>query len=167
MGSWRPQNILIVNYFPNYSHIRTIQAYVTDGLHPLVHIRILSFFAGHQRPTQKYLNRYVKQVIGKKWYDLGIELLENDDIGALNNIQSDHSKDQEECCTKMFQLWLTKQPASWNQLIEALRNIKLNHLATSIEEMLLSSNPQSKLTTMIALPIDDIAMYCMYVVCHF
>ena len=93
-------------------------------------------------------------------------MLESDDVGALNKIKADDNpRDQNRCCSEMFQLWLTKQSASWNQLIEALRqpSIKLNHLATSIEEMLLPSKPPSKPTTMIVLPIGDIVMYvcCM------
>ena len=84
--------------------------------------------------------------VGSKWYNLGIDLLEMDDIEALNTIQSEHSTDVNTCCTKMFQLWLRKQPtATWNQLLDSLRQpgIDLNHLATRIEHMLLQSQPTS------------------------
>ena len=57
-------------------------------------------------------------------------------------IQSQHSTDVSIYCTKMFQLWLNKQPkASWNQLIVSLRYIDLDHLATKIEQMLLQPKP--------------------------
>ena len=84
--------------------------------------------------------------VGSKWYNLGIDLLEVDDTEALNTIQSEHPTDVNTCCTKMFQLWLRKQPtATWNQLLDSLRQpgIGLNHLATSIERMLLQSKPTS------------------------
>ena len=45
----------------------------------------------------------------------------------------------------MFDLWLKKQPtASWDQLIEALRQpgIELGTLAGKIEQMLLQPKPQ-------------------------
>ena len=42
----------------------------------------------------------------------------------------------------MFQLWLRKQPkASWNQMIDSLRCIDLNHQASEIEQMLLQPKP--------------------------
>ena len=82
--------------------------------------------------------------VGSIWYNLGIDLLEVDDVEALDTIQSEHPTDINACCTKMFQLWLRKQPStSWNQLIDALRQpgIGLNHLASKIEQMLLQPKP--------------------------
>ena len=105
-------------------------------------------FAGDERPSLKYLNRYVKQPVGSRWYDLGIELLEADDIEVLDKINSDNPKDHDRCCTVMFQLWLRKQPtASWNQLIESLKQpgIELTQLAIKIEQMLLLPKPSSNL----------------------
>ena len=72
-------------------------------------------------PTLKQLNK-LKKSISFKWHDLGIELLEPEDIRTLDEIQSNYPRDASTCCTKMFQLWLDKQPeASWEWLIEALR----------------------------------------------
>ena len=94
------------------------------------------FMAEHSRPTLKQLNK-LKKSISFKWHDLGIELLEPEDIRTLDEIQSNYPRDASTCCTKMFQLWLDKQPeASWEQLIKALRDIDLN--ATELE--LLSIN---------------------------
>ena len=78
-----------------------------------------------------------------KWYDLGVELLEEEDMPALDEIQDKYSTDASMCCTKMFQLWLDRQPeASWRQLIQALRepNIELKDLANTIEQKLISIN---------------------------
>ena len=79
-----------------------------------------------------------------KWYDLGAELLDGDNVGNLDTIEADHPTDHDKCCIKMFKLWLRKQPtASWNQLIEALRqpDIELHTLAGRIEQMLLQPTP--------------------------
>ena len=107
---------------------------------------IFALFAGHQIPSLKYLNRYVRSSVGSKWHDLGIELLDSDkSIEELDKIEAEHKSDLDKCCTKMFQLWLRKQPsASWNQLIEALRqrNIELDVLATNIKELLLQPKPK-------------------------
>ena len=84
--------------------------------------------------------------VGEKWYNLGIELLDPDDVEELDRIEAKHPSDLKKCCTKMFQFWLRKHPtASWNQLIIALRQqqplIGLNVLAWEIEQMLLKSDP--------------------------
>ena len=81
--------------------------------------------------------------MGKKWHDLGVDLLEDDSIENLNKIKCD-KQDINTCCTEMFQLWLSKQfTASWNQLIDSLRqpHISLGTLAIEIEQMLLQPKP--------------------------
>ena len=99
--------------------------------------------AGNNRPTLKLLNKLVKRSVTTKWYDLGVELLAEEDVQALNEIQRNNPRDVSTCCTKMFQLWLERQPdASWSQLIQALRepNIEMNGLANTIEQKLISIN---------------------------
>ena len=96
---------------------------------------------GENRPTLKLLNSVVKKKVTSKWYDLGIQLLEDEDVQELNTIRNTCPNDAGTCCTKMFQLWLDKQPkATWKQLIEALRvpGIEMNSLASKIEEKLAS-----------------------------
>ena len=76
---------------------------------------------------------------------MGIELLDSNDVEELDIIEAECPTDHKKCCTRMFSLWLKKQPtASWNQLLEALRqpNIGLSTLATKIEEILLQPKPE-------------------------
>ena len=104
-----------------------------------------TLFSGHQKPSLRYLNRYVRSEVNLKWHDLGAELLDGEDVGKLDTIEADNPTDHDKCCAKMFKLWLRKQPtASWNQLIEALRqpDIELLTLASRIEQMLLQLEPQ-------------------------
>ena len=99
------------------------------------------YTVGKNRPTLKLLNKLAKVYATAKWYDLGVELLAEEDVQALDEIQSNYPRDASMCCTKMFQLWLDKQPeASWRQLIEALResNIELKELANTIEQKLIT-----------------------------
>ena len=71
---------------------------------------------------------------------MGLELLEPEDEGKLNVIQCNHPQDNGECCKKMFQFWLEKYPHdTWNQLIQTLKEIKFNQLATKIEGMLITA----------------------------
>ena len=93
---------------------------------------------GSDCPTLRLLHRFKKE-ISKNWFDLGVELI-NDSANELNNLQENHPKDAEKCCSKMFQLWLKKcSEATWNQLIKALRvlGIEMFELANKIESMLL------------------------------
>ena len=101
--------------------------------------KFYSLFVGEETPSLKYLNRYVRGSVGSKWHDLGIELLDPDDVKELNRIKAQYSLDLNECCKEMFQLWLSKKSnASWNQLIKALRQpgIELDTLAGKVEQLL-------------------------------
>ena len=61
------------------------------------------------------------------WRDLGIELLQQDGIAGLDVIKTNNTDDVTKCCSKMLSLWLQRQTeASWNQLIEAIVQVKLN-----------------------------------------
>ena len=94
---------------------------------------------GHQKPSPKFLNRYVRCAVGPKWHDLGIELLDFDDYQKLDIIEAEHPTNLIQCCNEMFKLWLKKQPtASWSQLIKALKepSVELDTLANKIEQML-------------------------------
>ena len=68
---------------------------------------------------------------------MGIELLEPEDIQALDEIQRNYPRDVSMCCTKMLQLWLERQPdATWEQLIQALKEVEMNELASNIQQKL-------------------------------
>ena len=98
-------------------------------------IEIAAYVTGNDRPTLELLNRIFRIPAAIEWYKLGIELLAVKDFYSLQKIQQEYPGDVMNCCTKMFQLWL-KGPseASWGQLIQALRNIKLTNLADEIEQ---------------------------------
>ena len=84
---------------------------------------------------------------------MGIELLEAEDLHALDEIQKNYPRDVGMCCTKMLQLWLERQPdASWEQLLQALKEVKMNDLASSIEQELLSANKGKLFVTVLDWP---------------
>ena len=92
---------------------------------------------GCDRPALKLLNKHVRKHVSSKWHDLGLELLEQEDEETLNQIETNNPSDVSKCCKEMFQLWLRKcSTATWHQLIQALREVDLNNLATKIEGML-------------------------------
>ena len=70
------------------------------------------------------------------WKDVGIELLGGRNNDALDVIENNNS-DVTNCCSKMFQLWLDRQPtASYRQLIQVLEKVKLNYLADQVKSKL-------------------------------
>ena len=135
-----------------------------------MHIHFFACFVGHETPSLKHLNQYVRGSIGLKWYDLGIELLDSSDVEDLEKIEAEHKSDINKCCTKMFHLWLKKQPtASWKQLIKALQqdNIGLHTLATKIELLLLQPQPKGWLLNYIYCMAGGFQMFLMSVVLMF
>jgi len=86
--------------------------------------------------------RHVRKLIAPKWYDVGLELMEEKDVEELRVIKTDYDTNVSKACEEMLELWLRKKPEStWNQLIEAVKapDIELNSAATKIEEMLTPS----------------------------
>ena len=95
-------------------------------------------------PDDKYLNKYVREKVcaagTNKWQDLGIVLMGQDAVASLDVIRVDYPYNVKECCSRMFTEWRQRTPkASWKQLIEALKEVKLTQLASELEELLMPS----------------------------
>ena len=72
-----------------------------------------------------------------KWHDLGIALMGQDAVIDLDTIRVDNPYNVKKCCSRMFTVWHQRTPkASWKQLIEALKEVKLTKLASELEEFL-------------------------------
>ena len=110
----------------------------------------LLYPAASECPEDKYLNRHVVNEVAAAcayhpdiWRDLGIELLGQDGRADLDVIKANHSDKVTKCCSAMLTLWRQRQTnASWSQLIEALKQLKLNRVATEIEKLLKSFTEQ-------------------------
>ena len=88
----------------------------------------------------KDLNKHVIPLVATRWYDLGLELLETKHERELDTIEKDSKVEgTKTCCRKMLSKWLESQSdsASWDQLIQAIKNIELNNVANDIEQLLL------------------------------
>ena len=86
----------------------------------------------------KDLNKHVIPLVATRWYDLGLELLETKHDNEIEIIDTNYS-DMVTCCRKMLSKWLETQSdsASWDQLIQAVKNIELNNVVSDIEQLLL------------------------------
>ena len=93
---------------------------------------------GSSHPNIRDLNTSVTPYIpAEKWKDLGFELLNGSDV-ELNNIEADIQGTNQRVI-KMFEKWLTRRDATWNELIAALEKIHLTHLADNLRKKFLSS----------------------------
>ena len=75
--------------------------------------------------------------VADKWRDIGVQLLHPTLISnrVLEVIAADHPHSVEGCCKSMFEKWLdTQKDASWNQLVEAIKTIKLHAFASTLQK---------------------------------
>ena len=73
--------------------------------------------------------------VGRKWYELGIELLDEDQLTQLDIIKTDNDE-VTRCCAEMFQYWLRNHStATWLDLVKALKapGVELNDVAAMVE----------------------------------
>ena len=112
----------------------------------LCYLLLLCTLPANECPEDKYLNRHVVGEIAAAcahhpdiWRDLGIELLGQGGIAELDVIKVNNVDNVMKCCSAMLTLWRQRQAdASWSQLIEALKQLKLNRVAREIEKRLKS-----------------------------
>ena len=84
------------------------------------------------KPLLKDLHNLVVPRVANKWYELGIQLLNESQLPRLDEIRATHSNDRREGCVEMLKCWLNINPgASWDNLINALRTPVLELLATA------------------------------------
>ena len=96
----------------------------------------MAISTGSDHPTIRLLNANVKPLVSDIWYDLGLQLLDQEDVST---IEADNPNNASKACTTMFSLWLQKNPsATWNSLISTLKGpgIKRHDVVCKIEQML-------------------------------
>jgi len=92
-------------------------------------------------PTLPDLTNLIVTDVGPKWFQLGIQLLPQKDLGVLFTPSGDKLRDKtdHDQCTVMLQKWLTagKNP-TWKSLIIALQSptVDLPQIAKKLEEMM-------------------------------
>ena len=91
------------------------------------------------KPSARKLQRYVIPDVATKWYELGLELLDEKEEHQLNIIKSNYGNDVKKCCLEMFLLWLnTNSDANWYQIVEALKSpgVELSGIAVDLKKKL-------------------------------
>ena len=92
---------------------------------------------GCDHPKAKDINTHVVPYTSEKWEDLGYELLDDDHATTeLDHIKASNSETRQRC-KAMFEKWLLRRTATWNELITALEKVELTFLADNIKKQLL------------------------------
>ncbi|XP_065910284.1 uncharacterized protein [Dysidea avara] len=101
------------------------------------------------RPTIKELQSTgIILEVSPKWYDLGVELLNDNQVGQLKVIEKNNSGDVQNGCREMFRYWLQSHPdANWHTLADALKEINKITTATNLEKRFSASTTQSTSST--------------------
>ena len=111
---------------------------------------------GRNRPDEHLLNKHVTDDACCEWFALGLELKVN--VAELNQIKQNFNNDVKGRCNEMFRLWLRSSTnASWNQLIQALKVVKLNFLAGEIEKLISPVEDSTHVSC------DNAGTVCMYI----
>ena len=69
-----------------------------------------------------------------------MQLLKADQSYKIKTVKADHPQDNEECCKRMFEIWLGTTDATWNKLITALTSpcVGLDYVASQLSEYIRS-----------------------------
>ena len=90
----------------------------------------------NSKPTIRVLqNSKIIATIGPKWYELGIQLLDDDKVAQLEIIKTNDSEVTRQCAA-MLMYWLqSHSTATWHQLLEALKTpvVDLNNVVAMVE----------------------------------
>lgn len=92
--------------------------------------KLLNFRAGTRR-----LN--IPREIGTNYCEFGIHLLQDDNGVHVNSIERELNRAAEDINRRILQEWLEGRgitPVSWATLIDTLRTVELNELASLIEQ---------------------------------
>ena len=98
---------------------------------------VLCICVGSGHPTGKEIStRVIPHIPPDKWEDLGLQLLDGDTGSTeLSHIKASNP-DTSQRCKVMFDKWLHRRGATWNELITALEKVQLTFLADNIRKIL-------------------------------
>jgi len=92
-----------------------------------------------------YLRQHVVPLVVTRWDDIGSAF--GIDCEA---VRSNYKQDTTKCCEDMLIKWLASGRASWDQLMEALKSIKLEKIAEDIQQLLQCQTTTSGMQLIIA-----------------
>ena len=99
----------------------------------------MSFVLETDRPALRDLANFVVPRASHKWYFIGLQLFDPNDVEVLTNMRAHKSRNSDENCIDVFNYWLdTDVNANWQKIIDALKcpSVYLPNVAKQIENML-------------------------------
>ena len=93
---------------------------------------ILCVAIDHLKPILKDLQNIVSPKVAARWYEFGIQLLDNSHLPKLEEIYAAYTHDYRRGCLEMFKYWLqVDKVATWGKVIEALEAPSMDFLTES------------------------------------
>ena len=89
------------------------------------------------KPLLKDLSNIVIPKVASKWFELGIQLLNEQQLPKLDEIHKAYPNDLQRRCIELLKYWLEITPgATWDNLIHALRapGLQLMTIADDVEK---------------------------------
>ena len=120
-----------------YRVLHCMHAYIVTVPQWQIFTNNSTFVSANSRPSKKKILDLIPH-LAPQWYELGIQLLREDQESHLDVIKSDYGNDNKQCCAQMFWYWLKTNPkANWQQLLDSLISpaLELHTVAANIEAM--------------------------------
>ena len=94
-------------------------------------------YSGCDRPSFDDLVDFVVPHAATKWYDLGLQIMNQKYKSRLAIIKEGGTNDDQVCCRKMLGDWLSADELpTWNKIIYGLKVVGMNYAANSIKMQL-------------------------------
>jgi len=106
-------------------------------LFDIVGTSIITGYIGSSKPLLKDLHNILVPKVANNWFELGIQLFNEQQLPRLNEIRTIYSNDFQKGCIEMLEYWLKVTPgATWNNLICALKapGLMLLTIANDVEK---------------------------------
>ena len=100
----------------------------------------MCLYLADSKPSKKKILELIPH-IATQWYEIGIQLLREDQESHLDVIEANRDYNITMRCKEMLWLWLRSHPsATWHHLIESLKSstVNLHSVAADIERMFTS-----------------------------
>ena len=95
-------------------------------------------YLGSDCPALRDIANLIVPDVCHKWYDLGLQLLDSEDVPFLQSLKTEYQCNSDRC-REVFIHWLnvTENP-TWSKILKALdqKSVKLPNVAANIRKML-------------------------------
>lgn len=104
-----------------------------NGIYIYIYYILYYICIGNDKPDIILLNSHVREDAAPHWRDIAEQLLKGAVHLKLNSIEERYHHDVMKCCEEILKYWLDNFEATWNKLIDALKQSGQSEIAATIE----------------------------------